>query len=374
MIPFNIPFISGNEAHNLNEVFSTSKIESNGKFSKICANLLEKKFSDSKIFLTQSATQAIEFAAIVTGIQPGDEVIMPSFSYVSTAHPFVLLGAKIIFVDVNPATMNLDFEAVKSAITKKTKAILVVHYGGIAAPVDKITALAKSKNIVVIEDAAHAIGSTYKNKPLGSFGDFSCISFHYTKNIHCGEGGALIVNNNRYLLHLEEIVHNGTNRMAFLRGEVAAYSWTALSTGSLMSELNAAFLAAQLSHYNLVTKKRQQLWEQYADELNPLIVGGKILIQQIPEQATGNGHLFYLKLKDEKERQRLQQILEINAIETTFHFQPLHLSKAGKLYGTFSGQDNFTSKDSSRLLRLPMYYDLTAEQVSTICMVIRNNL
>ena len=372
MIPFNIPYLSGKEEINLKKILYSGQVGSGGEFSRFCKSFLEKEFRGSTIFLTQSATQAIEISTILADIGPGDEVIMPSFTYVSSANPFVLRGAKIIFVDVSPETMNLNPELLEAALTKKTKAILPVHYGGVAAEMNKILAFAKKHNLFIIEDAAHALGSTLNKKLLGSFGDTACISFHATKNIQCGEGGALIINNQTLIKKTEEIVNNGTNRLAFFRGEVDAYTWTSLSTGSHMSEVNAGILASQLPEYKDVTEIRNDLWQLYHKNLLPLEKIGKISLQKIPAGTTGNGHLFYIKLANAGQRQKLQSFLKEKGVETAFHFQPLHLSPAGKQYGQFVGKDQFTTTDSSRLLRLPLYTGLRAGQVDRVCEIIHN--
>ncbi len=370
MIPFNIPYFSGKELTNLQTLIKTVQIASGGKFSEACKKYLEKEFQGSTVFLTPSATQAIEISAILAGISPGDEVIMPSFTYVSSANPFVLFGAKIVFVDICPDTMNLNPCLLEAALTEKTKAILPVHYGGVAANMTEITAFAKKHNLFVIEDAAHALGSSFNGKPLGTMGDTACISFHFTKNIQCGEGGALIINNKSIVDKAEEIINNGTNRKTFLKGEVPAYTWTSLSVGSQMSEVNAAILSTQLPGYKQVTATRNQMWYKYRNALLPLEEAGNIELQKIPSGAKNNGHLFYIKLTDVNQRQKLQAILLSEGVETAFHFQPLHLSPAGKLFGRFSGEDRYTSVDSSRLLRLPLFVGLKSEQIETVCKII----
>ncbi len=372
MIPFNVPYFSGQETTNIKTLMETEQITSGGEFSRFCKSFLEKEFPGSTVFLTQSATQAIEISAILSGISSGDEVIMPSFTFVSSANPFALLGAKIVFVDICPETMNLNPDLLEVALTEKTKAILPVHYGGVAADMQKITDFAKEHNLFVIEDAAHALGSTLNGKPLGTFGDTACISFHATKNIQCGEGGALIINNKSLVGKAGEIINNGTNRVAFLRGEVAAYTWTSLSIGSQMSEVNAAILASQLPRYKAVTERRNQIWQKYREQLLLLEQAEKLALQEIPANAIGNGHLFYVKLANAGQRQKLQAKLQAKGVETVFHFQPLHLSPAGKRYGRFSGKDCYTSADSNRLLRLPLYAGLKSGQIDTVCEIIHD--
>ncbi len=372
MIPFNEPYFSGNENENLKTILNTGQITSGGKFSKFCKSFLEKELQGSTVFLTQSATQAIEISAILANIGTGDEIIMPSFTFVSSANPFALLGAKIVFVDIEPDTMNLNPALLEKALTKKTKAILSVHYGGVASDMPAINDFAIKHNLFVIEDAAHAFGSTLNKKPLGTFGDTACFSFHATKNIQCGEGGALVINNQSLIEKTEEIINNGTNRIAFLKGKVAAYTWTFLSVGSQMSEVNAAILASQLPNYKHITEIRRRLWYRYQERLLPLEKAGNIELQKIHPEAEINGHLFYLKLKDANQRRKLQSELKTKGIETVFHFQPLHLSPAGKRYGRFSGADRFTSFDSSRLLRLPLFAKLQPEQIDMICETIED--
>lgn len=370
MIPFNIPYFSGKELDFLTTLIDSKQISSGGKYSSYCKSFLEKEFHEASVFLTQSATQAIEISAILAGIGYGDEVIMPSFTYVSSANPFVLLGAKIVFVDICPDTMNLNPRMLKQALTPNTKAILPVHYGGVPANMEAILDFANEHNLFVIEDAAHAFGSTLNGAPLGSFGDTACISFHSTKNIQCGEGGALIINNKLLLSKAEEIIHNGTNRTAFFRGEVPAYTWVSKSFGSQMSEINAALLASQLPDYKTVARIRKQHWDIYLKKLSDLEESGKLILPKVPDNSQINGHLFFIKTQNHKQRKKLQHFLLSNGVETAFHFQPLHLSPAGKKYGRFSGKDEFTLIESNRLLRLPLYPDLKNEEIDKISKII----
>ncbi len=320
--------------------------------------------------MTTSCTHALEMTALLFNIRAGDEVIMPSYTFVSTANAFVLRGATIVFVDINPETMNMDEGLIERAVNPKTKGIVPMHYAGVSCEMDRILEIAAHYDLFVVEDAAHGIGATYKGKPLGSMGDFGTFSFHETKNLHCGEGGALLINNEQYLAKAEIIGEKGTNRTAFFQGEVSRYSWVDLGSSYLPSELNAAFLLAQLESETKITRKRIELWHTYFDLLKPLQDNNLIQLPKVPLHCRHNGHIFYLKCKDAFERRQLIQFLKERGIEAFFHYIPLHSSKAGKKFGYFAGEDVFTTKESERLLRLPMYYLLNKEAVIKICQMI----
>lgn len=361
-IPFNRPYVTKNQLSALNEVICNQKYSGDGPFTIKCHEILEKIYK-SKALLTTSCTHALEMTAILCDIKPGDEVIMPSYTFVSTANAFVNYGAKIVFVDINPDTMNIDENIIESAITKKTKAIVVVHYAGYSCDMNLVQKIAKKNNLFLIEDAAQAIGSEFHNKKLGTFGDFSCLSFHETKNIHCGEGGALIVNNENMFIYAEVVREKGTNRSQFFRGEVDKYRWISKGSSYLPSELNAAFLFEQLKKIETVTNKRILLWNQYYKNLSNL---KNIELPIYKKQVKHNGHMFYIKVKNIYERTQLINFLKKSGIHCVFHYIPLHESIKCKKYYKFHGRDKFTTIESQRLIRLPLYYDLSINQVNLI--------
>lgn len=366
-IKFNIPFVSGKESMYLNQVLNSNKFCGDGLFTIKATELLENYYTGSKILLTTSCTHAIEMAAILIGIEPGDEVIMPSYTFVSTANPFILRGAKIVFVDIDPRCMNIDENLIEKAITIKTKAIVVVHYAGVSCNMDKIMDISNSRNLYVIEDAAQAITSKYDGKKLGTIGHFGCLSFHETKNIQCGEGGALIINRSEYNLRAEIIREKGTNRSSFLRGQVDKYTWRDLGSSYLPSELNAAFLLAQLEEIEQIQNKRKELWFCYFENLNNI---KDISLPYLPDYTTNNYHMFYIKVKDIYTRSKLIQYLSTFEISAAFHYVPLHSSEAGLKYTKFEGKDVYTTKESEKLLRLPLHNYLTIEEVKFICKII----
>jgi len=361
-IPFNIPFVAKNQLNSLSEVINNKKFSGDGFFTNKCSDLLQKIYK-SKVLLTTSCTHALEMSALLCNISPGDEVIMPSFTFVSTANAFVNFGAKVIFVDIDKSTMNIDPVNIENAITKKTKAIVAVHYSGYTSNIEKIAKIAKKNNIFLIEDAAQAIGSYFKGKSLGTFGDFGCLSFHETKNIQCGEGGALIVNNESYYLKAEVIREKGTNRSQFFRGEVDKYRWISKGSSYLPSEFNAAFLYDQLKNIKLVTIKRNRLWDRYYKNLINL---KNIKLPTYKKGALHNGHIFFIKVKNIYERSKLIDFLKKNGIQSVFHYIPLHESIKCKNYYSFKGLDKFTTIESQKLLRLPMFFDLSFRDVDFI--------
>jgi dTDP-4-amino-4,6-dideoxygalactose transaminase len=305
-------------------------------------------------------------SAILIGIKPGDEVIMPSFTFVSTANAFVLHGAKIIFVDIRPDTMNIDENKIEAAITDKTIAIVPVHYGGVSCEMDTIMAIAAKYNLIVVEDAAQGFGSKYKGNPLGGIGQLGTISFHETKNIHCGEGGAIAINEKKYIERAEIIREKGTNRNKFLRGQIDKYSWVDIGSSYLPSELNAAFLFAQLGEFEKAINHRLIIWKLYYDGLNSLVDKGLIEVPFIPNGCLHNGHMFYIKVKDINQRQNLISFLNEKSIQTVFHYIPLHSSTEGLKVGVFHGKDEFTTKESERILRLPMHSKLNFDDIHYI--------
>ena len=371
MIPFNEPLILGDEGKYIERALRNKKLAGDGSFSLKCSQWLEKRLNCQKAMLVPSGTAALEAAAILAQIQEGDEVIMPSFTFVSTANAFVLRGAKIAFVDIRPDTMNINEKLIEKAISKKTKAIVAVHYGGVACEMDEIMRIAKKHKFLVIEDAAQAILSKYKGKFLGTIGDIGCISFHETKNITCGEGGVLILNRKSLIERGEIIREKGTDRSKFFRGEVDKYTWVDIGSSYLQSEINAAFLYAQLRMSFKITNWRLKLWKHYLDNLNVLEEKGLMELSKIPKQCTPNGHIFFIKCNGLAQRTQLINFLKRNGILSAFHYIPLHSSLAGKKFGRFEGKDNCTTEESEKILRLPMYYDLKISQVVQICKKIK---
>lgn len=366
MINFNVPPYVGKEEEYIAEAIRRRKLCGDGEFTKRCSKKLEEMTGCTKALLTTSCTHATELAALLAGIAPGDEVIMPSYTFVSTADAFVLRGAKVVFVDIRPDTMNIDETLIEDAVTSRTKAIVPVHYAGVGCEMDTIMDIAKRYDLTVIEDAAQGIQSTYKGKTLGTFGDYGCYSFHETKNLSMGEGGALLIRDPENVEKAEIIREKGTNRSKFFRGEIDKYTWVEAGSSYLPSELNAAYLYAQLEKEKLIYENRMRSWELYHKLLKPLEEEGKIELQVIPEKCTHNAHMFYMKARDLQERTSLITHLKKNGIGAVFHYIPLHSSPAGKRMGTFYGEDRFTTKESERLLRLPMYYGLKEQDIEFV--------
>lgn len=367
MIPFNVPLQVNKEIKYIEQVIINKKISGDGLFTKKCHELLESRFNIKKALLTTSCTHALEMAALLLNIQKGDEVIMPAYTFVSTANAFVLRGAKIIFVDIRPDTMNIDETLIERAITKKTKVIVPVHYAGVACEMDTIMKIAKKYKITVVEDAAQGVMSTYKDKPLGTIGHLGTYSFHETKNYNCGEGGALLINDESLIERAEIIREKGTNRSSFTRGKIDKYSWIDIGSSYLPSELNAAMLFAQLESADEVNRKRQDLWSLYNEMLQPISEKGFIRLPYIPKESRHNAHMFYLKTSNKEERTRLLSYLKNQGIQATFHYVPLHTSEAGRKLSNFSGTDLYTTNESERLIRLPLYYSLSESDVQNIC-------
>lgn len=359
MIPFNIPPHVGSEEKYVCEAINSKKICGDGSFTKKCNKNIENRTSCEKALLTTSGTTALEMAAILCDIQPGDEVIMPSYTFVSTANAFVLRGARIVFVDIRPDTMNIDEKLIEAAITDKTKAIVPVHYAGVSCEMDTIMDIAKKHNLKVIEDAAQGVMAFYKDKALGSIADFGCYSFHETKNYSMGEGGAILINSPEYVERAEIIREKGTNRSNFLRGQVDKYTWVDIGSSFLPSELNAAHLLCQLENAEKINDARLSVWNKYYNGLSALAETGAIELPVIPDGCSHNAHMFYIKAKDIDERTKLISFLSQNGIASVFHYVPLHSSPAGQSFGIFSGKDVYTTRESERLLRLPLYYGLS---------------
>lgn len=367
MISFNVPpYVEKSEDY-IKKAIANKKICGDGEFTKLCSQWFEQNIKAPRVLLTTSGTTALEMVAILCDIQPGDEVIMPSYTFCSTANAFVQRGAKIVFVDIRPDTMNIDETKIETAITEKTKAIAPVHYAGVSCEMDKIMAIANKYNLFVVEDAAQGVMATYKGKPLGAIGDFGCYSFHETKNYSMGEGGAIVINNPKYIEKAEIIREKGTNRSQFWRGQVDKYTWVEYGSSFLPSELNAAYLWGQLEIAEEINKARLTNWNIYYAKLMPLQDKGLIELPVIPADCIHNAHMFYVKAKDIEERTDLIAFLKSKNIGSVFHYVPLHSAPAGLKYGMFSGEDVYTTKESERLLRLPMYYGLTSAEVDYVC-------
>lgn len=366
MIRFNVPPYTGKELDYIKVAVENQKICGDGEFTKKCNEWIESKTGTKKALLTTSCTHATELAAILADIKPGDEVIMPAYTFVSTADAFVLRGATAVFVDIRPDTMNMDADLIEAAITDKTKAIVPVHYAGVSCDMDKIMEIAKKYNLVVVEDAAQGIMSTYKGKALGTIGDFGCFSFHETKNFSMGEGGALLIRDEKDIENAEIIREKGTNRAKFFRGQIDKYTWVEKGSSYLPSEMNAAYLYAQLELAEEITADRMATWERYNNAFKELADAGKVELPYIPEDCTHNAHMFYLKCKDLEERSALISFLKENDILAVFHYVPLHTAPAGLKYGRFHGADKYTTKESERLVRLPLYYGLEPEKTDYI--------
>lgn len=372
MIPFNVPPYIGKEKEYVMQAIDSHKISGDGAFTKKCSEWLEKQTDSPRVLLTTSCTHATEMAAILANIQPGDEVIMPSYTFVSTADAFVLRGARVVFVDIRPDTMNIDETLIEDAITDKTKAIVPVHYAGVACEMDTIMDIAIRHNLCVIEDAAQGVMSTYKGQALGTIGDYGCFSFHETKNYSMGEGGALLIRNEDMIEEAEIIREKGTNRSKFFRGQIDKYTWVNAGSSYLPSEMNAAYLYAELEVAEEINQTRIELWNKYYQLLKPLAEQGYIELPHIPDECKHNGHMFYIKCRDIEERSGLIKHLKENDIMAVFHYIPLHSAPAGRKFGRFAGEDRHTTKESERLLRLPMYYGLREEEQQKIVDEVQN--
>ncbi|SFR49246.1 dTDP-4-amino-4,6-dideoxygalactose transaminase [Thiomicrospira sp. ALE5] len=363
MIPFNKPPLTGSEQQYVLQAMQSNKISGDGFFGKKCQAWFEENLGCAKTLLTPSCTAALEMAAILIDIQPGDEVIMPSYTFVSTANAFVLRGAKIVFVDIRPDTMNIDETKIEAAITPKTKAIVPVHYAGVGSEMDAIMDIANRHGLFVVEDAAQGMMSQYKGKPLGTIGHLAAFSFHETKNYTSGgEGGLLIINDERFLQRAEVIREKGTNRSQFFRGQVDKYTWVDVGSSYLPSELQAAFLWGQLEKAEEINQNRLATWNAYHQAFIPLQQPGLVVLPIIPDHCQHNAHMYYLKLKDLDQRTAFIEHLKSNDINAVFHYIPLHTAPAGQKFGEFSGDDVFTTKESERLVRLPMYYGMSEEE------------
>lgn len=367
MIPFTKTTVIGSEIQYISEtIASPAGLAEDGKFSKLCKSLLKHIVEAEEVILTGSCTQSLEIIALLLELQPGDEVIMPAYTFVSAVNAFVIHGATPVFIDINPLTMNIDENVLEAAITPRTKAIMVMHYGGVGCEMDSIVSIANRHHLPLIEDAAQALSATYKNKPLGSFGDFSVFSFHNTKNYSCGEGGALVINNHKFLHRAHIIRDKGTNRAQFLTGMAEKYEWVDIGASYILSELNAAYLYAHLKNIQTINNSRLAAWYLYQSGFEQLEHQGLIETQQIPSFCKHNAHIFYIKLKDAQERFDLISFLKSKHVTASFHYSPLHSTEPGKIFGKFFGEDNYCTRESSRLLRMPLFFGIKPDEVSFV--------
>lgn len=372
MIHFNIPPYVGNEILYIQQAIANHKICGDGPFTKQCNHWLEQRFGAQKVLLTTSGTTALDMAMLLCDLQPGDEVILPSYTFSSTATSAVLAGAKLVFVDVRPDTMNIDESKIEQAITDKTRVIIAMHYAGVSCDMDAIMDIARRHNLKVVEDAAQGVMSTYKGKALGTIGDFGCYSFHETKNYSMGEGGALLINNPVYNERAEILREKGTNRAKFFRGQVDKYTWVDFGDSYLPSELNASYLWAQLQCADEINNDRLATWQHYYSALQPLEQEGLIELPVIPEECVHNAHMFFIKCKNLMERTELIQWCKDREVQLVFHYVPLHSAPAGKKYGRFSGTDFYTTSESDRLVRLPLYYKLSASDADKVIQAVKS--
>ena len=363
MIHFNVPPFVGNEFEYMQEAVKNHKICGDGVFTKKCNEWMEKRFKAKKVMLTTSGSTALDMAALLCGLKSGDEVILPSYTFSSTANSFVLAGASLVFVDIRPDTMNIDEKKVEEAINDKTKVICAVHYAGVSCEMDAIMKIARKYNLLVVEDAAQGVMSTYKGKALGTIGDFGCYSFHETKNYSMGEGGAIVINNANYIEKAEILREKGTNRAQFFRGQVAKYNWVDFGDSYLPSDLNAAYLWGQLENADGINNYRLKIWNQYNIALKPLEERGIIELPVIPDECEHNAHMYYIKCKDMETRQEFINYMKSQGVLCVFHYVPLHSAPAGVKFGRFFGVDKYTTSDSDRLVRLPLYYGMTEDDL-----------
>ena len=366
MITFNVPPFVGDELKYIEQTVKSRKISGDGSFTKKCNAWLENTFRAQKVLLTTSGTSALDMAMLLCKFKAGGEVILPSYTFSSTATSILVGGGVPVFVDIRPDTMNIDEHKIEAAITERTCAIVVVHYAGVACEMDSITDIARRHNLTVIEDAAQGVGSTYNGQALGTIGDFGCYSFHETKNFSMGEGGALVIKNPDFNERAEILREKGTNRSKFFRGQIDKYTWVDVGDSYLPSEINVAYLWAQLQHADEITCDRLTTWRRYYDGLQPLAAADKIQLPTVPAACQHNGHMFYIKLKDLSERTEFITHMRAEGVHCVFHYVPLHSAPAGQKYCRFHGEDIFTTRESERLVRLPLYYGLSAEDVDYV--------
>ena len=372
MIPFNVPPCTGHELKYIAEAIDAHKICGDGAFTKKCNKWLEDRFGAHKVLLTTSGTTALDMASLLCELRPGDEVILPSFTFSSTANAFAIYGAKLVFVDIRPDTMNIDETKIEAAITDRTRVLVAMHYAGVACEMDTIMDIARRHGLLVIEDAAQAVMSSYKGRPLGTIGDVGCYSFHETKNYSMGEGGAVVVNNPAFVERAEILREKGTDRARFFRGQVDKYTWVDIGDSFLPSELNAAYLWAQLEMADEINENRLNSWNAYREAFRDLADAGRIEMPTVPEGCVHNAHMFYLKCRDLSERTELIRFLKERDILAVFHYVPLHSAPAGLKYGRFCGEDVYTTRESDRLVRLPLYFGLTSEDQARVIAAVRD--
>lgn len=372
MIQFNVPPFIGTETSYMEEAIRSRKICGDGQFTKKCHAWIENRFGAQKALLTTSGTSALDMAMILCDLQPGDEVILPSFTFSSSATSAALRGARLVFVDIRPDTMNIDETKIEQAITDRTKVIMVMHYAGVACEMDTIMEIARRHSLIVVEDAAQAVMSTYKGRALGTIGDMGCYSFHETKNYSMGEGGTLLINNPKYNERAEIIREKGTNRSKFYRGQVDKYTWVDIGDSFLPSELNAAYLWGQLEAADQINENRLASWNRYYAAFSPLKEKNLVELPTVPEGCIHNAHIFYLKCKNLEERTELIRFLKANDIGAVFHYIPLHSAPAGLKFGRFSGEDRFTTVEADRLVRLPLYYNLLPEDQERVIEAVKS--
>ena len=372
MISFNVPPCTGRELNYIREAVEAHKICGDGMFTKRCNAWLEERFGAHKVLLTTSGSTALDMASLLCDLQPGDEVILPSFTFSSTANAFAIYGAKLVFVDIRPDTMNIDETKIEAAITDKTRVILAMHYAGVACEMDTIMDIARRHGLLVVEDAAQAVMSSYKGRALGTIGDFGCYSFHETKNYSMGEGGAILINAPEYVERAEILREKGTDRARFFRGQVDKYTWVDLGDSFLPSELNAAYLWAQLEMADEINEDRLSGWKSYYDAFTDLEKKGLVTLPVVSEGCVHNAHMFYLKCRDLEERTALIAFLKARDILAVFHYVPLHSAPAGLRFGRFSGEDVYTTREADRLVRLPLYYGLTADDQAKVIRAVRD--
>jgi len=366
MIPFNKPFVAGKELYYIAQAVTMGNLGGDGHFTKKCAELMQERFGIKKILMTPSCTASLEMAAQLCDVGPGDEVIMPSYTFVSTASAFVRMGAKPVFVDIRPDTLNIDETLIEEAITERTKAICVVHYAGVSCEMDRIMAIARGHNLKVVEDAAQGVNSWYNGRALGSIGDLGCYSFHETKNYICGEGGALCINNPDLIERAEIIRDKGTNRQRFFRGEVDKYTWVDVGSSYVLSEICSAFLYAQLEEMDRISARRQEIYKAYRRAFKPLEAEGLVQLPVIPEDCESNYHLFYVILPTAEQRDQVLEKMRLDGIRAVFHYVPLHSSPKGReLVGDM--RLPLTEDLSERLIRMPLYFEMTDEEQVTAC-------
>ncbi len=370
MIDFNRPPFVGKELDYIKQAVDLGKLCGDGEFTKRCSAWMRDKFQVNHVLMTTSCTHALEMAAYLCDLKPGDEVILPSYTFVSTADAFVLRGAKLVFVDIHPETMNIDETKIEAAITEKTKVIVPVHYAGVSCAMNEILDIAKKYNLKVVEDAAQGVNAYYNGRALGTIGDFGCYSFHETKNYSMGEGGALVFQKDEYLEAAEILREKGTDRSKFFRGQVDKYTWVNYGSSYLPSDMNAAYLYAQLEMADVIDQKRHAIYDYYDEKLRPLAQAGYIEQPYVPEYASHNAHMYFIKTKDLEERTKLIQYLREKGIWSVFHYIPLHSAAAGRKFGRFHGEDVYTTKESERLMRLPMFYNLEMDKVEYVAQCI----